>query len=303
MSSWGDLIWQGPATDPSGPYQASNLRYQSTNTTNYLTYWQGYVQQGINASIGYGNLTLLDNQYSATTVCPDLGLTVVPGTPHDCDIDYNEQYLTPWGTLLITAYNLTQVDLTSVNGSKNGYVLDAQIHEIDIETSESIWKWSSLDYIPLNASQLPLTGLAENSSVAWDYVHINSVSTYDDDKLIVNARHTWDVFAVERASKDIVWNFNGISGGDWGIVPEESTFVSLTPKLMPNRKRFLTSFLSLGNTIPASMKSLMTLSYSQTLGTTTTPEPAAAMPVIRRHLLGENSACHSHLAKMFRLLH
>ncbi|TGO55542.1 hypothetical protein BOTNAR_0242g00080 [Botryotinia narcissicola] len=53
--------------------------------------------------------------------------------------------------------------------------------------------------------------------VAWDYVHINSVSPYGTDKLL-------DVFAIDRSSGDIVWNYNGIYGGDFGAVPEEATF-------------------------------------------------------------------------------
>lgn len=180
-----------------------------------------------NASIGYGNLTILDQHYEPTAVVrPSLGINVQPGIPHDCDIDYNEQYLTPWGTLLVTVYNLTQMDLSSVDGSAKGYLLDAQIHEVDIATSESIWKWNSLDHIPLIASQSPLTDMAANESLAWDYVHINSVSPYGTDKLLVSGRHTWDVVAIDRSSGDIVWNYNGIYGGDFGAVSEEATFAS-----------------------------------------------------------------------------
>lgn len=91
---------------------------------------------------------------------------------------------------------------------------DAQIHEIDIATSKSSWKWSSLDHIPLNASYLPLTNMAATETDAWDYVHIDSVSTYGTDRLLVNARHTWDISAVDSTSGDIVWTSNVIYGGD-----------------------------------------------------------------------------------------
>ncbi|TGO25996.1 hypothetical protein BPAE_0068g00300 [Botrytis paeoniae] len=236
MSSWGDLVWQGPNSGPLSP---------SLNGSYYLTYWNGYVLEGRNASIGYGNLTILDKHYEpAAVVCPNLGINVQAGIPHDCDIDYNEQYLTPLGTFLVTVYNLTQMDLSSVNGSAEGYLLDAQIHEIDIAASESIWKWSSMDHIPLNASQLPLTDMAANESVAWDYVHINSVSPYGTDKLLVSGRHTWDVFAIDRSSGDIVWNYNGIYGGDFGAVPEEATFLAI-PYSRPRFRRKLHHILQL----------------------------------------------------------
>ncbi|PYH89814.1 hypothetical protein BO71DRAFT_487625 [Aspergillus ellipticus CBS 707.79] len=224
MTSFGDLVWNGPIADDSESYEYANFRVQALNGAQYLTYWYGYRQEGINASTGYGDVTFLDSSYETKyTVCPKLGLNTLNTAVHSCDIDYNEQAVTPWGTLLVTAYNLTQVDRTSVNGSADGWVLDSQIHEIDITTSESIRKWSALDHLPLNASQLPITDNASEASNAWDYVHINSVSAYDRN-LLVNARHTWEVYTVNRKDGDIMWTFNGETGGDWGIVPEESLF-------------------------------------------------------------------------------
>ncbi|KAJ6024910.1 hypothetical protein N7540_005707 [Penicillium herquei] len=208
MTPFGDLVWNGPTVDDSSPYEYSNFRMQALNVTEYLTYWHGYRQDGINSSIGYGSVSILNSEYEKQfIVCPHLGIKTQKLAIHHCDIDYNDQYITSWGTLLVTAYNLTQVDLTS----------------IDIRTSKSIWKWSALDHIPLNASRLPLSDGAQNVSVAWDYVHIDSVSAYDGN-LLVNARHTWDVYAIDRKDGDIMWTFNGETGGDWGIVPEESSF-------------------------------------------------------------------------------
>ncbi|TGO55541.1 hypothetical protein BOTNAR_0242g00070 [Botryotinia narcissicola] len=112
ISSWGDLVWQGPNSDSLSPVQYSNIQFQSLNGADYLTYWNGYVLEGENASIGYGNLIILDKYYeSAAVVCPHLGIHVQAGVPHECDIDYNEQYLTPWETLLVTVYNLTRIDV------------------------------------------------------------------------------------------------------------------------------------------------------------------------------------------------
>ncbi|OJK03024.1 hypothetical protein ASPACDRAFT_40339 [Aspergillus aculeatus ATCC 16872] len=224
MTSFGDLVWNGPKGNLSGTQEYSNFRIQELNETQYLTYWHGVRQEGLNASTGYGKVSFLDSSYETEfTVCPKLGLATIDGKEHDCEIDYNEQFVTPWGTLLVTAYNLTQVDLTSVNGSANGWVLDSQIHEVDIATSESVWKWSALDHIPLNASGLPLTNGASTPADAWDYVHLDSVSPYGDN-LLLNGRHTWEVYAVERPSGEVMWTFNGETGGDWGIIPEESSF-------------------------------------------------------------------------------
>jgi hypothetical protein len=52
----------------------------------------------------------------------------------DCQADLHESYVTDRGSLLVTGYNLTQADLTSVNGSAQGWVYDSLFFDIDIET-------------------------------------------------------------------------------------------------------------------------------------------------------------------------
>lgn len=49
--------------------------------------------------------------------------------------------------MLVNAVNATQEDLTSVGGHEDGLVQDSLVYEIDIETNDVLFKWSTLDYI------------------------------------------------------------------------------------------------------------------------------------------------------------
>jgi hypothetical protein len=58
---------------------------------------------------------------------------------------YEDNGITPHGTIVVTAYNLTMADLTAVGGNSNGYVWDSQFYEVDIKTGEVLFRWSALD--------------------------------------------------------------------------------------------------------------------------------------------------------------
>lgn len=88
LDSTGDLIWDGPHHDPTSSFEFNNFKVQQLNGTDYLTYWSGINVGNINSSHGYGNITFLNKHYQTThVICPQLNLTVLPGTPHPCDAD------------------------------------------------------------------------------------------------------------------------------------------------------------------------------------------------------------------------
>jgi hypothetical protein len=70
-----------------------------------------------------------------------------------------------------------QLDLTSVDGPKDGWYLNSLIQEIDIATGAVLFNWSSIDHIALSESynNITATGEGGSSSLAWDAVHINSI--------------------------------------------------------------------------------------------------------------------------------
>lgn len=212
----GQLVWFGPNAT------ANNFKWQYFDGEPTLTYWNGLSSNGVNTGHGYGNVTLLDTGYNVKyVICPNLNLTIPGNETFDCQADLHESYLTDRNTLIISAYNATQTDLTAVNGTADGWVFDCLFFELDPKTGEILFRWSALEHVPITDSHEPLTNTG-NASVPYDWFHINSIVNIGDHYL-VNSRHTWTFYFLDSAG-NIVWRFAGDTGGDFGPVPEGGTF-------------------------------------------------------------------------------
>lgn len=200
----------------------TDFRVQVYNGKPYITYWSGYNTLGGNIGHGYGNVTFLDQNYEiAFVVCPDLNLdTQVTPTPQ-CQIDIHEHQLTPRNTIIVSAYNATPTDLTSVNRSANGWIQNCLFYEIDIPTNKVLFEWSAIDHVSVTESHLPVGNATETAP--WDYFHVNSVELVDDI-YIVNGRHTWTTYFVSAKNGSVLYRLNGETGGDFGALPPNGTF-------------------------------------------------------------------------------
>ena len=154
MDSYGELVWNGPKQ------HAFNFGVQIYQSKPVLVSWNGTLYP---EPIGRGNgvVYIWDKHYEqvAEVALPVNFLEQVPNATYPSSIDVHEVYITPKGSMLVTANNVTQADLTSVGGPANGWVVEAQVYEIDIATNEVLFEWKSLehlDQIPLTASVLPL---------------------------------------------------------------------------------------------------------------------------------------------------
>ena len=219
LTDAGQLVWNGPAVN------ANNLRVATYKNVSILTYWQGLSTAGLNIGHGYGNVTFLDSTYKEIlTVCPDLGLTIPGNTSFKCQADFHESYVTDRNTLLVTAYNATEADLSSVGGPSKGYVFDSLFFEIEPASGKILFRWSALEHVSISTTNQPLakTGTALDSP--FDWFHINSVVNIGDDYL-VNGRHTFSTYLVNSTGA-IVWTLQGETGGDFGALPPNGDFVS-----------------------------------------------------------------------------
>jgi hypothetical protein len=85
---------------------------------------------------------------------------------------------------------------------------------MDIETGTVLFEWRSLDHISPNESALPLplgqAGFA-NSSMAWDYFHINSITKGDDGHYLLSARHASTIYKINGTDGTAIWRL----GGKW----------------------------------------------------------------------------------------
>jgi hypothetical protein len=177
---------------------------------------------------GFGKVLVLDDTYTTIhTVCPVFqDFTLPPGVTAECHADVHESLITDRNTMLVTAYNQTTANLTSVGGPANGYVIDSIAAEVNMTTNEVLFTWSPLAHVPVNQSHYPLLGAGRNASDAYDFFHINAIQRVGDNYLI-NSRHTWSTYLVNPQG-EILWEINGATGGDFGPLPEGGTFVRTT---------------------------------------------------------------------------
>lgn len=230
MTDTGQLVWNGPMVT------ANNLRVASYHGNPILTYWTGSSGSAAKVGHGYGNVTFLDNTYNEIlVVCPQLGLLTSDNSKYPCEADLHESFVTDRNTLLVTAYNVTETDLSSIGGPSDGWVLDCLFFELDPKNGSILFRWSALEHIPVNETKLRLAGSEGLSqSSPFDWFHINSVVNLGD-RFLVNSRHLWATYLI-TAKGDIEWTLQGDTGGDFGTLPQNGKFVSksvFTP-LLPN---------------------------------------------------------------------
>ena len=197
MTDDNELVWQGLTG------QAFNFGVQQYKAKPVLTYWNGTIfKEPIGR--GSGSIHILNSTYHEIAVLSlyDGVFLTLNGTSNMSNIDLHEIYITERNTVLVTANNVTQTDLRSVGGLENGWIVDALVYEIDIETNKILFRWRSLDHlgeIPLTASLYPLGSEGFNGtkqSNAWGYFHINSVAPYDGG-YIISSRYLCSAVAID----------------------------------------------------------------------------------------------------------
>lgn len=220
MTDTGQLVWNGPSTS------ANNLRVATYEGNSILTYWSGQSAPGANVGHGYGNVTFLDSTYNEIlNVCPQFGLVTPDNVTYPCQADLHESFVTDRNTLLVTAYNATETDLSSIDGPSNGWVFDCLFFELDPKTGNILFRWSALEHVPVSETKLKLAGREGfNQSVPFDWFHINSVVSIGKNYL-VNSRHSWTTYLITEKG-DIDWTLQGDTGGDFGTLPISGHFVS-----------------------------------------------------------------------------
>ena len=220
MTDGGQLVWNGPISN------ATNFRVAKYEGNDIITFWTGLSTAGANIGHGYGNVTFLDSSYNEIlVVCPKLGLVTPDGTQCPCEADLHESFVTDRNTILVTAYNATPADLSSIGGPKDGWIFDCLFYEIEPRSGKILFHWSAIEHVPVTQSKQPL-GSAGSRLSPFDYFHINSVVNIGDQYL-VNSRHVWSTYLL-AANGNIEWTLQGETGGSFGALPANGQFVSDT---------------------------------------------------------------------------
>ncbi|KAJ5650720.1 uncharacterized protein N7484_004443 [Penicillium longicatenatum] len=204
----GNLVYEGPEE------VTSNFMVQKLNGSDVITFWAGDM---MDIGYGYGSVHILDNTYQEIHTVTLTGNFVTPDNSTKTSyIDLHESKITPNNTLLVTAYNVTQHDLTSIGGTSSEWMLDSHFYEIDIATNEIVSSWSALDHeddIPLTSSHQKLGGTAGTQENPYDAYHINAITPTNNGHL-VSLRHMWSGYYLSE-NGTVMWQVSGDTGADF----------------------------------------------------------------------------------------
>ena len=142
----------------------------------------------------------MDSTYKAVRTVAAVGL--------DLFGDLHEFVVTSNGTALMTVYNVTNMDLTSMGRPANGWIIDSLFQEVDIETGELLFQWKASDHYNADDSFAtnPFAGYWE--SIPFDFFHINSVEKDSKGNYIVSSRHTHTVTCISPTGETL-WILGG----------------------------------------------------------------------------------------------
>jgi outer membrane protein assembly factor BamB len=183
----GRLVWFAPSRQPR-----FNLDVQPYAGRPALTWWQGSVSNAHGNGVG----EIGDGTYHSIH-------QVRAG--HGLETDLHDLQLTARGTALITVYETTTTDLSSIGGSSEGQVFVGHVQEVDLTTGRVLLDWNSLDHVGIDESLQP----APHRGQGYDYLHLNSVAEMDDGHLLISARNTCTLYKLDRSTGRILWRLGG----------------------------------------------------------------------------------------------
>jgi hypothetical protein len=192
----GEIVWSAPT---AGHDVAADLRVQTYEGKPVLTWWEGRSAVGL----GFGELVIVDRHYREVARVQ---------TGNGLEADFHEFRLTDEGTGLLVAYRAEPADLSAVGGPEEGYEFENYVQEVDIATGEVLMEWRAGDHVPVTDTFSELTEDADGSEEApFDWFHVNSVAPGPDGTLLVSARNTHAIYAIDRETGVLRWSLGGRS--------------------------------------------------------------------------------------------
>jgi len=173
---------------------AENLSVQRYEGRPALTFWRGKV---LSLGFGQGEDVVLDSGYRAIAKVP--GGNGLQADLHDFQIASHDVSYT-------TAFNPIRCDLSSVQGARDGVILDTSVQEIDMRTGLVRWEWHSLDHVAASESETT----TPTKPTPWDWFHINSIDVQPGGNIFISARSTWAGYQIEAGSGNILWRLGGL---------------------------------------------------------------------------------------------
>ncbi len=173
---------------------AENLSVQSYDGRPALTFWRGKV---LSLGFGQGEDVVLNSAYRE--------IAKVQGG-NGVEADLHDFQVAPGEVSYTTAFNPIRCNLASVQGARDGVVLDTAVQEIDMRTGLVRWEWHSLDHVAATESETT----TPTKPTPWDWFHINSIDLQPGGNIFISARSTWAGYQIEGGSGNILWRLGGL---------------------------------------------------------------------------------------------
>lgn len=216
-SDEGELLWN--LDDP--PPFVTNCLIQKLNGKDVIVYNEAYFTDQ-NVGFGYGTVVIRDDTYNVihNVTLTDPELTNSRDGNWASVIDYHESTLTEDDTILVIAYNATQMDLSPLGGPKNGWLHAPLIYEIDVKTNDVVYRWDVMEHVPLQTTHAffgGVHGTGTSRDKVWDPYHINSIQGYRNGFLF-SIRNAGLAVYVDKSTGQVEWTLDGVEGkGDFKI--------------------------------------------------------------------------------------
>ncbi|KAG4443531.1 hypothetical protein IFR05_001004 [Cadophora sp. M221] len=203
FTSKGELVWSGMGCllDSSSNFHVT--QYQGDDV---LVAYQANAEW--NAHRGVGHVTILNRNYVPIKTIVGNGIL----------IDVHEFNVVDGKSVLMDAFMPIPYDLTPFgNPPESQWIFDAtfqaiDLSEIDLETGEVLFEWSSLDHVSPAETIEPISTLSSgtgfSTAKAIDYMHINSLDK-DGDDYLVSGRRTSTIFKIDGKSGKVIWRLGG----------------------------------------------------------------------------------------------
>ncbi|KAI9729211.1 MAG: hypothetical protein M1834_007003 [Cirrosporium novae-zelandiae] len=215
----GNLIWSGYASVGSNVADFQPCQYKGSEA---ICYYHG-VQANAHA---IGQAVIFDSHYVAVRS----GQSIF-GSP----VDSHEFNVIEDGTrALLSGYTAVRRDLSNYDITDGqGWLSSGIAQEIDVTTGESIFKWSSADFVdpeeciaPINKTlgRPMVTGDGLTPGNAYDYFYINSIDKTSDGDYLVSGRHCCTIYKISGVDGSIIWKLGGYDAVDSDFVRDGFNF-------------------------------------------------------------------------------
>lgn len=177
-----------------------------------LTWWEGQVGPGY----GYGEAVVVDQSY--TEIARFTG-----GNGYSVDI--HELLVKDDGTAWLAAYAPVRMNLSDLDGPRDGVAVDNIVQRVDIATGAVLFEWHGIGDVALTESYLPMEDDqdGETSDTGYDYLHVNSIDINEAGDVLVSARHSCTVYRIDGTTGSTQWRLGG-QESDFDV-PDDAHFL------------------------------------------------------------------------------